>query len=45
MNDESNTSVLKIVQNEKKWLINVSEEPTMMNAILDDGRCFTHVFI
>ena len=41
MNDQSKRSVLKIFQNEEKWLINVSEESNMIIATLDNGRsCF-----
>ena len=29
----------------KKWLINVSEEPNMINATLGNGRSLKHVFI
>ena len=29
----------------KKWLIDVSEEPSMTNATLDNGRILKHVFI
>ena len=36
---------MKIVQNEqKKWLINVSDEPNMIQATLDNGRSLKHVF-
>ena len=34
-------SVLKIVQNEQKWLINLSEEPNIINATLDNRRSLT----
>ena len=29
---------MKIFENEEKWLTNVSEEPDMINTILDNGR-------
>ena len=29
----------------KKWLINVSEEPNIINATLDNGMSLKHVFI
>ena len=29
----------------KKWLINVSEEPNMINATLDNGRSLKPIFI
>ena len=38
-------SVLKIVQNEQKWLINVSEEPDMINTTLDNERSLKQIFI
>ena len=38
MNVQSQISVLKIVQNERKWFINLSEEPDMINATLDNRR-------
>ena len=37
--------VSKIVENEEKWLINVSEEPHMMNATLDIGRSLRQIII
>ena len=41
----SQISVLKIVQNEQKWLINVSEDPHMRNAALDIGRSLKQILI
>ena len=38
-------SGLKIVENEGKWLINVSEEPDMINATLDIGRSLRQIII
>ena len=34
----SQISVLKILENEEKWFINVSEEPDMINTTLDNAR-------
>ena len=34
---------MKIVENEEKWLINVSEEPDMINATLDNGRSLRQI--
>ena len=45
MNVYSQISVLKILQNEQKRLINVSEEPDMINASLDNGRSLKQIFI
>ena len=45
MNDYSKISVLKIVQSEKKWLINVSKKPNMINVTLDNGTSLKHVSI
>ena len=38
MNVSSQISVLKIFENEEKWLINVSEERDMIKNTLDNGR-------
>ena len=34
---------MKIVENEEKWLINVSEEPDMINATLDIERSLRQI--
>ena len=38
-------SVLKIVENEEKWLINVGEDPHMRNTTFDHGRSIKQIFI
>ena len=45
MNVWSQISVLKVVQSEQKWLIYVSEEPDMMNPILDNERSLKQIFV
>ena len=45
MNVESQISVLKIFKNEEKWLINVGEEPDMINTTLDNGRSLRQLVI
>ena len=42
---KSQISLLKIVQNEEKWLINVNEERDMINATLDDGKSLKQILI
>ena len=42
---ESQISVLKILENEKKWLINVSEEPDMINTTLGNGKSLRQLII
>ena len=42
---KSQISVLKIFQNEEKWLINVSQEPDMINTTLDNGRSLKQLII
>ena len=44
-NNQYKISVLKIVQNEQKWLINVSEETKAINVTLDNGRSLTLAFL
>ena len=36
---------MKIFENEGKWLINMSEEPDMINATLDNGRSLRQLII
>ena len=36
---------MKIFENEEKWLINVSEEPDMMNTTLDNGKSLRQLII
>ena len=36
---------MKIFENEEKWLINVSEEPDMINTTLDNGRSLRQLII
>ena len=36
---------MKIFENEEKWLINVSEEPDMINSTLDNGRSLRQLII
>ena len=45
MSVQSQISVLKIFENEEKWLINVSEEPDMINSTLDNGRSLRQLII
>ena len=45
MNVESHISVLKIFENEEKWLISVSEEPDTINTTLNNGRSFRRLII
>ena len=45
MNVQSQISVLKIVENEEKCLINVNEEPDMINITLDNGRSLRQLII
>ena len=45
MNVLTQISVLKIFKNEEKWLINVSEEPDMINTTLDNGRSLRQLII
>ena len=45
MNVQSQIRVLKIFENEEKWLINVSEEPDMVNTTLDTGRSLRQLII
>ena len=45
MNVQRQISVLKIFQNEEKWLINISEEPDMRNATLDTERSLKEILL
>ena len=45
MNIYSQISVLKILENEEKWLINVSEAQDMINTTLDNGRSLRQFII
>ena len=45
MNVQSQISVLNIFENEKKWLINVSKEPDMINTTLDNGSSLRQLII
>ena len=36
---------MKIFENEEKWLINVSEEPDMVNITFDNGRSLRQLTI
>ena len=45
MNVENQISVLKIFENEGKWLISVSEEPDMINTTLENGRSLRQLII
>ena len=36
---------MKIFENEEKWLINVSEEPDMINTTLDNGRSLRQLIV
>ena len=45
MNVWSQISVLEIFENEEKWLINVSQEPDMMNTTLDNRRSLRQFII
>ena len=36
---------MKSFENEEKWLINVSEEPDMINTTLDNGRSLGQLII
>ena len=36
---------MKIFEDEEKWLINVSEEPDMINTTLDNGRSLRQLII
>ena len=45
MNVQSQISVLKIFEMRKKWLINVSEEPDMINTTLGNGKSLRQFII
>ena len=45
MNVQTQIGIFKIVQNEEKWLINVSEDMGMKNATLDTIRSLNQVLI
>ena len=45
MNVYSQISVLKIFENEEKWLINVSNEPDVINPTLDNGRSLRQLIV